>query len=55
MNEYKEMYVTLFRAVTLAIRILEDRKNIPQAVLLLKEAQVQCEDLYLNTAEAQEA
>lgn len=51
MNHYKLMYTTLFKAVTLAIKILEDRKNIPQAILLLKQAQLTCEEIYLEVTD----
>ena len=38
MADYKEMYLKLFRAVT-------------QATDILKEAQLECEEIYVNSSE----
>lgn len=52
MQVYQIMYVTLFRAVTLALRMLEDRKNTQQVIALLKYAQQECERLYIEAPES---
>ena len=48
MPDYKEMYFELMRATEKSIRSLE------QAAAILKDAQLRCEDLYLETAENEE-
>ena len=46
---YKEMYHGLFNAITTALDVLE--KNPALARLILMEAQMEAEDLYLNQEE----
>ena len=46
---YKEMYLTLFNAITTALNTLE--RNPALARLILMEAQMKAEDLYLNREE----
>ena len=54
MADYKKMYFTLFNKVTDAIILLEDEsdtrfENVSIAVEVLKNAQIECEDIYINT------
>lgn len=54
MADYKKMYFTLFNKVTDAIILLEDENDIKFekvsiAVEVLKNAQIECEDIYINT------
>lgn len=44
---YKKMYYTLFNAITTALDQLE-RGAVPAAVLTLKTAQMDSEDLFLD-------
>ena len=44
---YKKMYYTLFNAITTALDQLE-RGVVPAAVLTLKTAQMEAEDLFLD-------
>ena len=55
MADYKKMYFTLFNKVTDAIILLEDESDIrfekvSVAVELLKNAQIECEEIYIGTA-----
>ena len=55
MADYKKMYFTLFNKVTDAIILLEDESdirfdNVSIAIEILKNAQIECEDVYINTA-----
>ena len=51
MADYKQMYFTLFHAVTDAIELLQTKGDVVQAGLLLMQAQCQCEDIYIETAQ----
>ena len=46
---YKEMYLTLFNAITTALDTLE--KNPALTRMILMEAQMKAEDLYLSREE----
>ena len=50
MADYRQMYVLMFRASEYAVRLLEagDAEN---ALLALRIAQLQCENIYLDTTE----
>ena len=50
MADYQKMYVTMFRAVEFAVRELE-KENVDAAVFVLKMAQLQCEQIYLDSTE----
>ena len=59
MADYKKMYFTLFNKVTDAIDMLEDTgdiklKKVSDAIEILKDAQIECEDIYINTDEDDE-
>lgn len=54
MPDYKQMYFTLFHAVTDAIGVLQTEGDIFKAGLLLMEAQTRCEDIYIETAQQTE-
>jgi hypothetical protein len=47
---YKELYFTLFRAITDALALLESGKPAA-ATLLLKNAQIKTEELYISMPE----
>ena len=47
-GEYKEMYLTLFRVVTVAIRAMEE-KNYGLAEQMLIEAQQKTEEIFMET------
>ena len=47
---YKKMYLHLFNHVTDAIRLLEN-SQFDKAATLLKRAQCECEDLYIEGGE----
>lgn len=49
MPDYKQMYLTLFNAVTDALEVLHKEGNIFQADLILSEAQRKCEELYIES------
>lgn len=54
MADYKRMYFTLFNNVTDAINLLEDTGDIKlnkvsEAIEILKNAQIECEEIYINT------
>ena len=54
MADYKKMYFTLFNKVNDAIDMLEDTgdiklKKVSDAIEILKDAQIECEDIYINT------
>lgn len=53
MAVYKDMYLHLFRSVERAARLLEERGalGVQGALLLLRKAQAECEDLYLDDEE----
>ncbi|MBR5390988.1 MAG: hypothetical protein IK141_06815 [Clostridia bacterium] len=50
MAVYKDMYLHLFRSVEQAARLLEERGalGVRGALLLLRKAQADCEELYLD-------
>ena len=50
---YKKMYYTLFNAITTALDQLE-RGVVPAAVLTLKTAQMEAEDLFLDGGDPEE-
>jgi hypothetical protein len=50
---YKELYLILFRAITDALELLEKRKYA-SAALLLKNAQIKTEELYISMPETAE-
>ena len=59
MADYKKMYFTLFNKVTDAIDMLEDTgdiklKKVSDAIEILKDAQIECEDIYIDTDEDDE-
>ena len=47
-GDYKEMYLTLFRVVTVAIRAMEE-KNYGLAEQMLIEAQQKTEEIFMET------
>ena len=54
MADYKRMYFTLFNNVTDAISLLEQTgdiklKKVSDAIEILKDAQIECEDIYIDT------
>ena len=54
MADYKKMYFTLFNNVTDAINLLEETgkiklKKVSDAIEILKEAQIECENIYIET------
>ncbi len=56
MADYKKMYFTLFNEVTDAINLLEDTgdiklKKVSDAIDKLKNAQIECEEIYVATDE----
>lgn len=56
MADYKKMYFTLFNNVTDAINLLEDTeyiklKKVSDAIEILKNAQIECEDIYIDSEE----
>lgn len=55
MPDYKNMYISLFNAVTAAIDLLTecggDLIAVQRALTTLKNAQQTCEDIYTNTGE----
>ena len=50
MADYQRMYVLMFRASELAARFME-QGDIENALLTLRIAQLQCENIYLETTE----
>ncbi|MBP1550859.1 MAG: hypothetical protein J6C04_01120 [Oscillospiraceae bacterium] len=50
--DYKNMYYTLFRNVNLAIEAIEE-KNYIRAEYILRKAQEECEDIFIDTYEEQ--
>ncbi len=50
MANYKKMYTLLFNAATDALGYLHDGETI-EAEFTLKKAQVECEQLYITTAD----
>ena len=48
MADYKHMYILLFRAAEYAVRLLE-KGDIPNAIFTLKLAQLQCENIYIES------
>lgn len=48
MADYKRMYILLFRAAEYAVRLLE-KGDIPNAIFTLKLAQLQCENIYIES------
>lgn len=50
MANYKKMYKTLFNAVTDAIEHLH-YGNVLNAEVVLKQAQLDCEEIYLQTVD----
>lgn len=50
---YQKMYYTLFNAITTALDQLE-RDAVPAAVLTLKTAQMDAEDLFLDGEEPED-
>ena len=53
MPDYQKMYIALFCAVEEAIDLLEsgEQEMAEKALELLCQAQQQCEDIYVDTAE----
>lgn len=53
MANYREMYIHLFQSAERAARLLEERGalGVQGALLLLRKAQAECEDLYLDDEE----
>ena len=51
MADYKKMYLELFRFVTEAIEQLEQNNDTNTAIMLLKTAQMHCENIYLDTVQ----
>ena len=45
MNIYEKMYLELFNAVTDALKLLEEES---EASVLLKKAQMECEQIYIE-------
>lgn len=50
MADYQKMYVLMFRAAECAVRLLE-QGDVANAVFALKVAQLQCENIYLESEE----
>ena len=50
MADYQQMYVVLFRASEWAARLLEQGET-EKALMILRAAQLQCENIYLETTE----
>lgn len=50
MANYREMYIHLFQSAERAARLLEERGalGVRAALLLLRKAQADCEELYLD-------
>lgn len=50
MANYREMYIHLFQSAEQAARLLEERGalGVRGALLLLRKAQADCEELYLD-------
>ena len=56
MSIYQKMYTTMFNAVTTVIEILQnpekrDNKAVAYCVHILADAQMKCEELYLDAEE----
>ena len=50
MADYQRMYVLMFRASELAARLIE-QGDVENALLTLRIAQLQCENIYLEATE----
>lgn len=50
MADYQQMYVVMFRASECAARLLE-QGEVEKALMTLRVAQLQCENIYLDTTE----
>lgn len=50
MADYRQMYVVMFRASECAARLLE-QGEVENALMTLRAAQLQCENIYLDTTE----
>ena len=50
--DYQQMYVLMFRASECAARLLEVG-DVSNALLALRVAQLQCENIYLDTTECE--
>lgn len=48
MADYKRMYILMFRAAEYAVRLLE-KGDIPHAIFTLKLAQLQCENIFIES------
>ena len=44
---YKSMYLKLFNSVTDALKLLDENDNIFKASHILKQAQLDCEEIYI--------
>lgn len=51
---YKQMYLKLFNAVTDALTQLEENGSLIDAINILKQAQIDCEEIYLDSDEEDE-
>lgn len=47
MDNYEKMYFVLFNAITDALNEIENH-NFGNATIILKEAQMNCEDVYIG-------
>lgn len=50
MTDYRKMYVLLFRATEYTVRLLE-QGDVSNAILALRIAQLQCENIFLESEE----
>ena len=50
MADYQQMYVLMFRAAECAARLLKEG-DVQNALLAIRVAQLQCENIYIETSE----
>ncbi|MBQ3257978.1 MAG: hypothetical protein IJA67_11275 [Oscillospiraceae bacterium] len=55
MTDYQRMYIAMFRAAETAVRFLEEDMPKEAAIFVLKLGQIICEEIYIATADEDEA